>query len=133
MNYIDNSIDLSKFHLFKKNKSLLSDTTIQNLKKIIKTNVQAPKANTKVYVVNFSVDDKKEKPFKIIIGQFTLTTKLNLVTDDDDYSQTITFTQDELKKYKFKVKYISSIIDAFKNNNISFSKLSVSITDILNK
>lgn len=131
MNYFDNSIDLSKFHLFKKNKSLLSDTNMNNLKKAIKENVKAPEKNMKVYVVNFSVDIKKDKPFKFILAQFTLTPKLSLVVDDDDFSQTITYTEDELKKYKFKVKYISNTIDAFKKNKISFAKMSVPISDIL--
>ncbi len=132
MNYIDNSIDLSKYHLFKKDKSLLSADNMIKLKKSIKENVKSPQKNTKVYIVNFSIDNTKNKPFKIILAQFTLTTKLNLIIDDDDYSQTITFTEDELKKYKFRVNHINKIIEAFKNNKISFAKLSVSISKILN-
>ena len=131
MNYIDNSIDLSQFHLFKKDKSLLSEKTIGKLKALIKTNVTAPSKNIKLYIVKFSTSPTKSNVFKIIISQSTLTPKLNLVTDDDDYSITITFTEDELKKYKFRVKYINNIIDAFKNNKISFAKLSIPISDIL--
>lgn len=132
MNYIDNSIDLSQFHLFKKGKSLLSDNNIIKLKKSIKENVKAPNKNIKVYVVNFSVDIKKDKPFKFIIAQRTLTPKLSLVSDDDDFSQTITFTEEELKKYKFKIKYITDTINAIKKNKVSLAKLSVSISEVLN-
>lgn len=131
MNYIDNSIDLSKYHLFKKDKSLLSDINITKLKKTIKEYVKPPEKSIKVYVVNFSVDIKKDKPFKFVIAQQTLTPKLSLVSDDNDFSQTITYTEDELKKYKFKIKYISDIINAFKKNKISFAKSSVPISDIL--
>jgi len=131
MEYIEKTIDLTKFHLFKKNTSLLEDVNITKLKKSIKENVKPPEKNTKIWVANFSVDIKKKNPFTIIIGQYTLTPKLALVAKEDDRVQTITFSLDELKKYKFKVKYIGNIIDAFKKNNISFAKMSVPISDIL--
>ena len=131
MEYIEKTIDLTKFHLFKKNTSLLADVNMTKLKKSIKENVKPPETHTKVWVANFSVDIKKKNPFSIIIGQYTLTPKLALVSKEDDRVQTITFSLDDLKKYKFKVKYIGNIINAFKKNNISFAKMSVPISDIL--
>lgn len=131
MEYIDKSIDLSKYHLFKNNKSLLEETNMTKLKKSIKENVKPPQTNTKLWVSNFSINLNNKNPFTIIIGQYTLTPKLALVKKDEDKVQTITFSQEELKKYKFKVKYISDIIDSFKHDKISFAKLSIPITDIL--
>jgi len=132
MEYIDKSIDLSKIHLFKKNTSLLNDVSMSKLKKLIKENVRPPQKNNKVWIVNFSVNINRKNPFTIVIGQYTLTPKLALVSKEDDRVQTITFSEDELKKYKFKVKYIGDIINAFKNNKISFAKMSVPISDIFN-
>lgn len=66
-----------------------------------------------------------------IVNVNILLPKLSLVTKDDDYGQTITYTEHELKKYNFKAKHISNIIDALKKNTISFGKLSVPISDIL--
>jgi hypothetical protein len=133
MEYIDKSIDLAKFHLFKKSKSLLEEINISKLKKSIKENVKAPEKDIKVWVANFSVNINKKNPFTIIIGQYTLTPKLALVSKENDRIQTVTFSVDELKKYKFKVKHIGDIIDSFIKNKISFAKLSIPISDILEK
>jgi hypothetical protein len=133
MEYIDKTIDLAKFHLFKKNKSLLEEINITKLKKSIKENVKAPEKDVKVWVTNFSVNINKKNPFTIVIGQYTLTKKLALVAKEDDRVQTFTFSEDELKKYKFKVKYVGDIIESFKKNKISFAKLSIPISDILEK
>lgn len=133
MEYIDKSIDLAKYHLFKNNKSLLEETNMTKLKNSIKENVKSPLNNTKLWIANFSVNLNNKNPFTIIIGQYTLTPKLALVKKDDDKVQTITFSEDELKKYKFKVKYIGDIIDSFKKNKISFAKFSVPISSILEK
>ena len=131
MNYIDNSIDMSKVHLYKNNKSLLSESNMTKLKKEIKENVKAPTADTKVYIVNYIVNVSNPNPLKIIIAQYTLTPKLALVIKDGDNAQTITFSIDELKKYKFKNTYVGKIISLIKIKKINYKKMSVSITDIL--
>lgn len=133
MEYIERTIDLTKFHLFKKNTSLLEDINMTKLKKSIKENVNPVTKNTKVWIANFSIDLKKKNPFTIIIGQYTLTPKLALVSKEDDSVQTITFSEEELKKYKFKIKYIGDIINAFKKNKLSFEKMTIPISDILDK
>lgn len=131
MEYIDKSIDLTKYHLFKKDKSLLEDVNMTKLKKSIKENIEPPKANIKVWVVNFSIKKNNPNPFVIIVGQYTLTPKLALVSKDDDKTQTFTYSLDELKNYKFSVKHIKQIIKKFKTNLIDRSKLSIKISDIL--
>ena len=51
---------------------------------------------------------------------------------DDDISQTITYTRDELLKYGFHKSHIIKIIKAIQNDSISFEKSSIPITDIIN-
>jgi len=123
--------NLEGFHLFNKGKSVLQAMTLPILKKKIKEVVEAPNDNKKIYIVTYSYDEKKTLPFKIIIGQYTLTPKLSVVSDDDDYSQTITYTKDELKKYPFKESDVGKIIKAYRENSLSLSSLSVPISDIL--
>jgi hypothetical protein len=132
MNYIDDSIDMSKVHLYKNNKSLLSENNITKLKKEIKEVVKPPTKDTKVYIVNYIVNVNNANPLKIIIAQYTLTPKLALVIKDGDNAQTFTFSLDELKKYKFKNIYVGKIISLIKVKKINFKKLSVSITDVFN-
>jgi hypothetical protein len=131
MEYIDKSIDLSTYHLFLNKKSLLEDTNMTKLKKSIKSQVEPPKTNMKVWVVNFSVKKNNSTPFVIIVGQYTLTPKLALVAKDDDKTQTFTYSLNELKKHKFSVRHIKKIIEKFKSDGINWGKLSIPITDIL--
>jgi hypothetical protein len=131
MNYIDNSIDMSKYHMYKNKKSLLNSNNMINLKKEIKENVKPPTKDVKVYIVNFSVNINRDKPLKFVIAQYTLTPNLALILKDGDRAQTFTYTLDELKKYKFKETYIGQIINIIKKGNTSFKKMNVSITDIL--
>ena len=70
MSYIDKSIDLSKYHIFKKDKSLLSDTSIIKLKKQVKENVSPPTKNTKIYMPkSFSTCSCNKVKFAIIISK----------------------------------------------------------------
>ena len=117
--------------MYKNKKSLLTGKDMINLKKEIKENVKSPDKDTKVYIVNFSVNANREKPLKIIIAQYTLTPKLALILKDGDRAQTFTYSLDELKKYKFKEMYIGQIINIIKKGTVTFKKMNVSITDVL--
>ena len=131
MNFIDNSIDMSKYHMYKNKKSLLNAKDMIKLKHEIKENVKPPTTDIKVYIVNFSVNINRDKPLKFVIGQYTLTPKLALVLKDGDRAQTFTYTLEELKKNKFKEEYIGKIINIIKKGDMSFKKMNVSITDVL--
>lgn len=131
MSSIDKSIDMSKYHLFKNNKSIIQDDSIAGLKKTLKELAKPPKSNKKVFVVNFSLDLNKKEPLKVLCAQYTITPKLALVMKDDDISQTVTWNMDELKKYGFKKQHINKIIKAISNDLISHQDSSVSITDVL--
>ena len=130
---VNETINTSNYYLFKNNKILLNESSGAKLKKSIKENISEPKANIKVYIFNFDVDVKSKTPLKIIIGQYTLTPKLSMTSKDDDKVHTITFTEDELKKYKFKVGYIGDIVKAFKTKKLYSGKSSISISDVLKK
>jgi hypothetical protein len=128
---IDQTYDMNKYHLFKNNKSILEETSINNLKKAIKENIKPPKSDTKVFVINFSIRPENKFPLKIVCGQYTLTDKLALVMIDDDTSITITWTKDELKKFGFKKNHISKIIKAIKLDLVSYEDFHDSITHVL--
>ena len=128
---IDQTYDMSNYHLFKNNKSILEASTITNLKKAIKENIEPPKSDTKVFVISFSIDPKYKFPLIIVCGQYTLTDKLTLVMKDDDTSITITYTKDELKKYGFKSNHINKIIKAIKLDLVSYEDFRDSITHVL--
>ena len=128
---IDQTYDMSNYHLFKNNKSILEASTITNLKKSIKENIEPPKSDTKVFVISFSIDTKYKFPLIIVCGQYTLTNKLALVMKDDDIAQTITWTKDELKKFGFKKSHINKIIKAIKFDLVSYKESHDSITHVL--
>ncbi len=133
MTYIDKTYDMSKYHLFKSGglKSYLSDATISKLKKSIKENIKSPSKNRKVYVISFFIKPESENPLRIVCGQYTLTTKLALVMEDDDVSLTIKYTKDELEKYGFKKEHIKKIIKSVKEKTASFVDFTDNITHIL--
>ena len=129
---IDKSIDYNKYYIYRNNKPILSDITIKKLKDNIKENITPPKTNKKVFIIRFNNRPDNQYPLMINCTQKTITTNLALVMEDDDVFQTITFDQEELKKYGFKKSYISKIIKAVKNYLISFENSSVTITDVFN-
>jgi hypothetical protein len=130
---IEKIINLKNVHLFKKNKSLLEASDLTKLKKEIKEKVEAPNKDTKVYIISFSFGENRDKPFKFIITQYTLTPKLMLIPKDDDITQTFTYTHDELKKYKFKMEYIEKLIHFIKTGKKIFNKMNVSISEALDE
>jgi hypothetical protein len=134
MNKIDKSIDISVYHMFKNNKSVLTAKTLTKLQKEVKERIKPPSKDVKVFVMDFALseEDDDKFPFRIICGQYTITPKLGMVMKEDDHAQTIRYNNDEFKKYGFKKSHISKIINAMKNDLISYENLGVSITDILN-
>ncbi len=135
MNKIDKSIDISVYHMFKNNKSVLTAKTLTKLQKEVKERIKPPSKDVKVFVMDFVLSKENEdndNAFIIICGQYTITPKLSMVMKEDDHAQTITYNKDEFKKYGFKKSHISKIINAMKNDLISYENLGVSITDILN-
>lgn len=132
LKYIDKLLDVDKYYLYYKGKPILSAETMTKLKKKIKENIDPPEKEIKVFVLSFGKHKNKKNLFIVNCTGFTITKKLSLVMTDDDIGQTITYSEEELEKRKFKLSDIQKIIKAINNNKISFEKLSVSITDVLN-
>lgn len=131
LDYIDNIVDTEKYYLYYKNKPILFSSNMKNLKAEIKKNVNEPKDDTKVYVVNFGKSDNKNKLFIVHCFRFTITKKLALVARDDDTGQIITYSKKQLEERKFKLSDILKIIKAIESDNVSFEKQSIPITKIL--
>ncbi len=127
---INNVINTNKYHLFRNNKIILSETTLKKIKDELKT-FENPTKYIKVFLVSINIDPKYKHPIIINCSQNTITPKLALLTKDDDMSISITYTKDELLKFGFKLSHIKKIIYALKNDLIDFTDLTESITDLL--
>ena len=129
---LDSKYNLENYLLFTRKRFLLDAPTITSIKLKIKEDIIPPKSDKKVYLFSFSTKGKKH-PFKLLIGQYTLTTKLGLVMEDDDTAITIVWTKDELKKYGWKDEYIYNIIEAVVADRVDYSDFHDNISNILEK
>jgi hypothetical protein len=129
---IDTLLNTKMLHLFdKKYKMILSSKNFKELKSKVNT-IEKPKKNTKVYLIRVIIsEDKKSNPVTITCASHTLTPDYNLYIEDDDSSQTVTYTNEELLKYGFKMGHIQRIIKVIKNHLISFRPEPISITKII--
>jgi hypothetical protein len=134
MSNIDDTYNKDYIHLFKKSSSkyIICEKTIQKLKKVIKENIKEPNKDIDVYLIKFKINLNSNYPIIISCAPYIITEKLNLITNHDDVAITIKYSSDELKKYGYKKNHISKIINAVKNNKISFNQLTENITNILN-
>jgi len=133
LNEINKVLQPSMSHLFVGNELVASEKTAKLLKQYVKENYEPPKKNIKGYIILISIDIKDKFPVHINCVENTITPKLSIGPKDNDASQTFTYTKDELMKYGFKMDYVYKMIDAIKNNLISFEKSSISITELLKK
>ena len=129
---INNIIDPNKYHLFRNNKIILSSKSLKSLKEDLKT-FENPTKNIKVFLVSINIKPKYKYPLIINCTQQTITTKLALLTSEDDMSVSITYTNDELLKYGFKLSHIKKIMNSIKKDLIDYSDLTESITNINHK
>ena len=129
---INSLINTKMLHLFdKKYKLILSSKNLKELKLKINT-LEQPKKNTKVYLIRVIIsEDKDSNPVTITCASHTLTPELHLYIEDDDSSQTVTYSNEELLKYGFKMGHIQRIIKVIKNNLISFRSDAISITKVI--
>jgi hypothetical protein len=128
---INNLIDTNKYHLYRNNKIILSETTLKKVKDELKT-FENPTKYIKVFLVSINIDPKYKYPIIINCSQNTITPKLALLTKEEDMSISVTYNKEELLKVGFKLSHIKKIIYALKNDLIDFTDLTESITDILN-
>jgi hypothetical protein len=129
---ITSLINIKKYHIFINNKIVVSAKGLPSLKKKIKEEFDNPDKNIKCFIVSFSLDQEYKYPLMINCSSYTITSKLSLVSTDDDVSQTFTYSKKELDKYSFKLDHIKKIIKVLKKDLVSFEKSSVPITNVFN-
>ena len=113
MEKINKILDMSKYHIFFKNKQLkeLSSPTLKILKTKIKKNVSNPKTEKKIFIVSLSYKpESKDKILTIICSQYTLNTDLNIFLNEDDSSVTIIYSKEDLENISFDLTHIKKII-----------------------
>ncbi len=131
---INKILDPKYHHVFYKGKELkqLSQKTINDVKKSIKENVNPPKTDKKVYLVTLKYNPESEKRKIIVVcGQYTITPKLALAKGDNDDVFSITYSSDDLKKYKFDLTHIKKIINKIKKEELDVGVQFINISEIL--
>lgn len=131
MDKIKLDIDLDKYHLFYKKKHILEAKNSKELKKLVKSNIKNPNKDRKVFVVYFVISEKSKYPLKLSCSQSTISTNSVLTMENEDSSQTILWTKENLLELGLKNSHLNKIFDAFKNDSISFADFGVSICDIV--
>lgn len=132
---IDSILNTKFYHIFYKGKELkqLSQKNLVDIKKSIKENVNPPKTEKKVYVINLKYNpDSEKRKFIIVCGQYTITPKLALAKGKDDDCFSISYSSDELKKFGFELSHIKKIINKIKKDELDIEPQFISINDILN-
>lgn len=123
-------IDVKQYHLFINNKIIVSAKTLKSLKEALKKEFDNPEKDIKCFIVRLKINLDYKYPLTINCSQYTISPKLSLNCDEDDVSQTFTYSEKELINYGFKLSHIKKIIKALKKDLVSFEKSSISITNI---
>jgi len=131
LNDIKNSFDIKLYYLYINNKLICKEKTIPNVKSTLKESYKNPVADVKGYLISFTIDNKYKYPLMINCTSYTITPKLLMKTTDDDASQTFVYTADDLKNYGFNESHLFKIIQALKDESISFESNTVSISEVL--
>ncbi len=127
---INSLIDTKMLHLFDKKNLVLSTKTLKDMKTKINT-LEQPKKDTKVYLIRLKIDKNDVTPLIISCSQYTLTTDYELYPKEDDPFQTITYTEDEIIKYGFKMGHLQRIIKAIKKHLVSFKQDTIPISRVI--
>ncbi len=128
---VNDLIDIKMDHMFVGGDLVASEKSFKDIKKSVKENYDAPKKDIKAYIFSFKIDKKDKDILSIFCKQLTITPKLFIKFGDDDVFQTFTYSSNELIKYGFKLTQLKKIMKAIKNNEVSYRKTSISISDIL--
>jgi len=131
---IDSVLQTQTYHIFYKNKQLkkLTAPTPVKLKLAIKEYVNPPKKEKKVFLIRIKTNpDDPNRKITISCTQYTITTKLGFLVQRDDNAITVTYSDDELKKYGFKISHIKKIIKTLETKSFNFEKYFINISEIL--
>jgi len=103
-----------------------SEKTMSGLKSYVKNNYESPKKNIKGYVIRIKYNDKGTSRIVINCTQVTITPKLNIKISDDDNFQVFTYSENDIKNYKFNISILKKIMHAMKNIDVEKSKIPIS-------
>jgi hypothetical protein len=134
MDILDNlekKYEPKKEFIYHKNKVIVDGKNMVELQKNIKQSIKNPSKDIKVFIVSFGYNKNSKTPFRINCVQYTITPKLNLVSSERDFGQSITYTKEELEKYGFNNKYLFKIIKGIKEGNIPIGKMGISISEVI--
>ncbi len=131
---IDDVLKSGSYHIFYKNKHLkeLSTPMPKKIKSLIEKHVNPPKTEKKVFLIRLEYDSRKKNNNLIMtISQKIIAPNLNFSIDSNGYILSVSYSNEELNKYGFKIEHIIKILNGMKNKQISLKKNITSISDIL--
>jgi hypothetical protein len=128
---VNDLINIKMDHMFVGGDIVASEKSFTDIKKSVKKNYDAPKKDIKGYVIRIKIDKKEKDILSIFCKQVTITPKLFIKSTDEDGFQLFTYSLSDLIKYGFKLTQLKKIMKAIKNNEISYKKDSVPISDVL--
>jgi hypothetical protein len=129
---VDKKIDSSLDHMFRNNKLILSAKSLKDMKEKLQ-DFENPSKDLKVFIIRIKIDPNSKYAMIISISQNTITPDLKLVTRMGDMALSVTYSEEEYNKYKFKMSYIYKIIKDMKEDKIDYSKLSTPISKLIKK
>jgi hypothetical protein len=128
---VNDLIDTKLDHMFVGGDLVASEKSLKDIKKSVKENYDAPKKNIKGYLIKIKINKNDKNILNISCMQVTITPKLFIEFGDEDGVQRFTYSSNELIKYGFKLTQLKKIMKAIKNNEISYKKDSVPISNII--
>ncbi len=129
---VDKKIDSSLDHMFRNNKLILSAKSLKEMKEKLQ-DFENPSKDLKVFIIRIKIDPNSKYAMVISISQHTITPDLKLLTRMGDMALSVTYSEEEYNKYKFKLSYIYKIIKDMKEDKIDYSKLSTPISKLIKK
>ena len=128
---LEKKYEPKKEFIYHKNKVIVDGKNMVELQKNIKQSIKNPSKDIKIFIISFGYNKNSKTPFRINCVQYTITPKLNLVSRERDFGQSITYTKEELEKYGFNNKYLFKIIKGIKEGNIPIGKMGISISEVI--
>lgn len=132
---IDSVLKLGTYHIFYKNKHLkqLSSPIPKKMHELINKHVNPPKTDKKVFLIRSEFDSRDpNNKISITISQKIITPNLSLKPNPHGDIICVSYSNDELKKYGFKLEQLKKIMDKLKHKKINLEKNIVNISEILN-
>jgi methyl coenzyme M reductase gamma subunit len=132
LDYIDDIVDMNAMYVFHGHRLILKENgTMSKLQKEIKKNIDPPKKDMKVFIINFGKSKNKEKMFFVNCSETTISPDLYLIADKYDKSKMITYSEAELTKREFRLSDVGHIIKVMTNDLIEMGTLKSSISEVL--